>query len=108
MKLKLIYQYTDDGTVTGTSVVADDYQLVAGETATLPRAGLNTPLKYDVGTDKFTGADVPEVITQGSVVGPTTEQESLTAIAQKMADQQQHIESLEQALTALAQGGANS
>ncbi|WP_432224499.1 DUF2977 domain-containing protein [Lactiplantibacillus argentoratensis] len=39
---------------------------------------------------------------------PTAEQESLTAIAQKMADQQQHIASLEQALTALAQGGANS
>ncbi|GAA3608292.1 DUF2977 domain-containing protein [Secundilactobacillus similis] len=39
---------------------------------------------------------------------PTAEQESLTAIAQQMADQQQHIESLEQALTALAEGGAKS
>lgn len=108
MKLKLIYQYTDDGTVTGTSVVADDYQLATGETFTLPPAGLNTPLKYDASTDKFTGADEPEVITQGAVVGPTSEQESLTAIAQKMADQQQHIASLEQALTALAQGGTKS
>lgn len=40
--------------------------------------------------------------------GPTAEQEALTAMAQQMADQQQHIASLEQALTALAQGGANS
>lgn len=40
--------------------------------------------------------------------GPTAEQESLTAMAQQMANQQQHIASLEQALTALAQGGANS
>lgn len=39
---------------------------------------------------------------------PTAEQESLTAIAQQMADQQQHIASLEKALTALAQGGAKS
>ncbi|ALC09303.1 DUF2977 domain-containing protein [Lactiplantibacillus plantarum] len=39
---------------------------------------------------------------------PTSEQEALTAIAQQMADQQQHIASLEQALTALAQGGAKS
>ena len=38
--------------------------------------------------------------------GPTAEQESLTAIAQQMADQQQHIASLEQALTALTQGGS--
>ncbi|QBX93893.1 DUF2977 domain-containing protein [Lactiplantibacillus plantarum] len=40
--------------------------------------------------------------------GPTAEQESLTAMAQQMADQQQHIASLEQALTALAQGGTKS
>lgn len=106
--MKLIYKYGGDGMVTGTDVVDDGYQLATGETFTLPPAGLNTPLKYDVGTDSFIGADEPEVITQGSVVGPTTEQESLTAIAQKMADQQQHIASLEQALTALAQGGANS
>lgn len=106
--MKLIYQYTDDGTVTGTSVVADNYQPVTGETFTLPPAGLNTPLKYDVGTDKFIGADEPEVITQGPVVRPTAEQESLTAIAQQMANQQQHIESLEKALTTLAQGGAKS
>ncbi|GJI52560.1 DUF2977 domain-containing protein [Lactiplantibacillus plantarum] len=37
--------------------------------------------------------------------GPTAEQESLTAMAQQMAVQQQHIASLEQALTALAEGG---
>lgn len=40
--------------------------------------------------------------------GPTAEQESLTALAKQLADQQQHIASLEQALTALAQGGAKS
>ena len=40
--------------------------------------------------------------------GPTAEQESLTAMAQQMASQQQHIVSLEQALTALAQGGGKS
>ncbi|TBX37638.1 DUF2977 domain-containing protein [Lactiplantibacillus paraplantarum] len=40
--------------------------------------------------------------------GPTAEQESLTAMAQQMADQQQHIASLEKALTALAQGGTKS
>lgn len=106
--MKLMYKYGGDGVVTGTDVVDDGYQLATGETFTLPPAGLNTPLKYDVGTDNFIGADEPEVITQGSVVGPTTEQESLTTIAQKMADQQQHIASLEQALTALAQGGTNS
>lgn len=106
--MKLIYQYTDDGTVTGTSVVSDSYQPVTGETFTLPPAGLNTPLKYNRETDQFTGADKPEVITQGPVVRPTAEQESLTAIAQQMADQQQHIDSLEKALTALAQGGAKS
>lgn len=39
---------------------------------------------------------------------PTTEQESLTALAKQLADQQQHIVSLEKALTALAQGGTNS
>jgi len=38
----------------------------------------------------------------------TAEQISLTSIAKQMADQQQHIASLEQALTALSQGGANS
>lgn len=37
--------------------------------------------------------------------GPTPEQESLTAMAQQMAVQQ-HIASLEQALTALTKGGA--
>ncbi|MGQ2804735.1 DUF2977 domain-containing protein [Lactiplantibacillus plantarum] len=37
--------------------------------------------------------------------GPTPEQESLTAMAQQMAVQQQHIASLEQALTALTKGG---
>ncbi|WP_087842080.1 DUF2977 domain-containing protein [Lactiplantibacillus plantarum] len=41
-------------------------------------------------------------------IRPTAEQESMTAIAQQMADQQQHIASLEQALTALAEGGAKS
>lgn len=40
--------------------------------------------------------------------GPTPEQESLTAMAQQMADQQQQIASIEKALTALAQGGAKS
>lgn len=39
---------------------------------------------------------------------PTSEQLALTAVAQQMADQQQHIASLEQALTALAKGGTNS
>lgn len=38
--------------------------------------------------------------------GPTADQESLTSMAQQMADQQQQIASLEQALTALAQGGS--
>ena len=37
-------------------------------------------------------------------IKPTDEQESLTAMAQQMAVQQQHIASLEQALTALAKG----
>lgn len=40
--------------------------------------------------------------------GPTAEQKSLTAMAQQVADQQKHIASLEQALTALAEGGAKS
>lgn len=40
--------------------------------------------------------------------GPTPEQESLTAIAQQVADQQKHIASLEQALTSLAEGGTKS
>ncbi|MDN6014951.1 MAG: DUF2977 domain-containing protein [Lactiplantibacillus plantarum] len=39
---------------------------------------------------------------------PTTDQQAITAMAQQMADQQQHIASLEQALTALAQGGTKS
>lgn len=38
--------------------------------------------------------------------GPTAEQESLTAMAEQIADQQQHIASIEQALTALTQGGS--
>ncbi|MCG0635018.1 hypothetical protein IMAU80128_03387 [Lactiplantibacillus plantarum] len=47
--------------------------------------------------------------TGGSAINnSTTEQQALTAMAQKMADQQQHIESLEQALTALAEGGTKS
>lgn len=40
------------------------------------------------------------------VVTPTAEQQAITALAQQSADQQSHIESLEQALTALAQGGS--
>ena len=39
------------------------------------------------------------------VLSPSTEQEALTAVAQQMADQQQHIDSLESALTAIVQGG---
>lgn len=48
----------------------------------------------------------PNTITKSET--PTAEQQAITAMAQKMADQQQHIASLEQALTALAQGGTNS
>lgn len=75
--MKLIYQYTDDGTVTGTDVVDDDYQLAIGETFTLPPAGLNTPLKYNRETDQFTGADQPEVVTPGPAVSPSDEQQLL-------------------------------
>lgn len=75
--MKLIYQYTDDGTVIGTSVVADSYRPVAGETFTLPPAGLNTPLKYNRETDKFTGADHPEVVTPGPALSPNDEQQLL-------------------------------
>ncbi|MDF2313772.1 DUF2977 domain-containing protein [Lactiplantibacillus pentosus] len=39
---------------------------------------------------------------------PTPEQESLTAMAQQVAEQQKHIASLEQALTALVEEGAKS
>ncbi|MDL2061563.1 DUF2977 domain-containing protein [Lactiplantibacillus paraplantarum] len=39
---------------------------------------------------------------------PTVEQQALTVMAQQVADQQQHIVSIEKALTALAQGGAKS
>ncbi|VDG26336.1 DUF2977 domain-containing protein [Lactiplantibacillus mudanjiangensis] len=38
---------------------------------------------------------------------PTAEQQALTAMAQQAAEHQQHISSLEKALTALAQGGKN-
>ncbi|WP_432374264.1 hypothetical protein [Lactiplantibacillus pentosus] len=75
--MKLIYQYTDDGTVTGTSVVSDSYQPVTGETFTLPPAGLNTPLKYNRETDQFTGADQPEVVNPGPAVSPSDEQQLL-------------------------------
>ncbi|MCG0767271.1 hypothetical protein IMAU10058_02711 [Lactiplantibacillus plantarum] len=75
--MKLIYQYTDDGTVTGTSVVADNYQPATGETLTLPPAGLNTPLKYNRETDQFTGADQPEVVNPGPAVSPSDEQKLL-------------------------------
>lgn len=75
--MKLIYQYTDDGTVTGTNVVDDDYQLAIGETFTLPPAGLNTPLKYNRETDQFTGADQPEVVATGPAVSPSDEQQLL-------------------------------
>lgn len=75
--MKLIYQYTDDGTVTGTNVVDDDYQLAIGETFTLPPAGLNTPLKYNRETDQFTGADQPEVVNPGPAVSPSDEQQLL-------------------------------
>lgn len=78
--MKLIYKYDDDGVVTGTAVVDDGYQLATGETFTLPPAGLNTPLKYNASADKFTGADEPEVITQGSVVGPTAEQQAIAKL----------------------------
>ena len=40
------------------------------------------------------------------VVSPTAEQQAITALAQRLADQQSNIESLEQAMTALAQGGS--
>lgn len=39
---------------------------------------------------------------------PSPEQQSLTAVAQQMAEQRQYIASVEQALTALAQGGTKS
>lgn len=41
-------------------------------------------------------------------IRPTAEQESLTAMALQIANQQQHIASLEQALTSLAEGGTKS
>lgn len=75
--MKLIYQYTDDGTVTGTNVVNDDYQLASGETFTLPPAGLNTPLKYNHETDQFTGADKPEIMIPSPTVSPSYEQQLL-------------------------------
>lgn len=75
--MKLIYQYNDDGTVTGTILVDDDYQLATGETFTLPPAGLNTPLKYNRETDQFTGADQPEVVNPGPAVSPSDEQQLL-------------------------------
>lgn len=36
----------------------------------------------------------------------TAEQQAITALAQQSADQQAHIDSLEQAITVLAQGGS--
>lgn len=48
----------------------------------------------------------PNTISKSTT--PTSDQQAITAMAQQMADQQQHIASLEQALTALAQGGAKS
>lgn len=75
--MKLIYQYTDDGTVTGTNVVNDDYQLAIGETFTLPPAGLNTPLKYNRKTDQFTGADQSEIVIPSPAVSPSYEQQLL-------------------------------
>lgn len=104
--MKLIYQYTNDGTVTGTSVVADDYQLVAGETATLPPAGLNTPLKYDAGTDKFTGADAPEVITQGPTVLPSNEQQLLMQQAANVMQLRQLVMVQASQIAILSKGSA--
>ncbi|MCA1341529.1 DUF2977 domain-containing protein [Lactiplantibacillus pentosus] len=48
----------------------------------------------------------PNTISKSAT--PTADQQAITAMAQQMDDQQQHIASLEQALTALAQGGAKS
>lgn len=64
------------------------------------------PGKFKLTNNGITVNDsyVEPVVSQ-PVSEPTAEQESLTAIAQQMADQQQHIGSLEQALTVLAQGG---
>lgn len=44
-------------------------------------------------------------VATGPALAPSTEQEALTVLAQQFSDQQQHLESVEQAITALAQGG---
>lgn len=70
--------------------------------------GLYQPTFDGQGWTGITADEYAKQSEQPPVPEPTSEQESLTAMAQQIAAQQQHILSLEKAITALAQGGTNS
>lgn len=57
-----------------------------------------TPEEFEEAHKDDPKPDVPEI-------EPTPEQASLTELAQKISDQDEHIKSLEQAITFMAKGG---
>lgn len=77
-------------------------------TAQLPDNFVNEfqPNKFKlIGNQISENTDYVEPVAPVPEVTHTAEQQAITALAQQTADQQAHIASLEQALTALAQGG---
>lgn len=100
---KIVWSFDDQNKLIGNGKTAtDDYVLGQNETEVAPPSGL-FELVW-TGTE-WTGKTAAEWLAANPVTSePTTEQQALTAIAQQVADQQQYIKSLEQALTALAKG----
>lgn len=120
--MKVVYKYDDQQVWLNSRTVDDDYQLQANETWIKPADGLYEPLKFDPEKQTWVGDDPNEWLKQHQAdyeaylkehpeeaPQPSDEQQAITALAQQIADgdadTQNHIKSIEQAITALATGG---
>lgn len=103
--MKKIFYFDEAGIYSGADYTDSDLPanatLVDPYDTTVP---INDPITWD--GSKWNYGNKAQV-NQYSYA-PTPEQQSLTELGEQIADQQQHIASLEQALTVLAKGGAKS
>ena len=113
--MKAIYQYDPETKLfTGVDIIDDSEEIPANATDVQPIADDGTGL-YDPKWDgtKWVGL-TPEEYTEAHKndpqpdvpePDPTPEQSSTTSLAQQLADMDEHVKSLEQALTEIAKGG---
>lgn len=96
----LVYNYDPiTGVYVGSVTLDDTSELVPTCQTTVAPPAFDDTAQYNVTHQTWSIVKTP-------VVTPTAEKQAITALAQQSADQQSHIDSLEQAITALAQGGS--